>query len=209
MKNEGDGEDQDRDLPDNNLTGKRQKSHSLVPGNTLPEDQRENSFIARSRSGSQPGVASSASPSTTRHSEASAQSSSSSSTAGLSERTATCLSRLSASTLSLSTSGITTSSIPGSSNRNSSLSNDIEEEIYPKPTASELRVAQYEKPLTKGHCPKRKNKSVAAEGNEGNTDGRKDPEKLAKRRSEKRERYYHSLQRLYIPKLNFLCHYYC
>ena len=188
MKNEGDGEDQDRDLPDNNLTGKRQKSHSLVPGNTLSEDQRENNFLVRSRSGSQPGVASSASPSTTRHSEAAAQSSSSSTT-GLSERTATCLSRLSASTLSLSTSGITTSSIPGSSNRNSSLSNDIEEEIYPKPTASELRVAQYEKPLTKGHCPKRKNKSVAAEGKEGNTDERKDPEKLAKRRTEKRERY--------------------
>ena len=46
-----------------------------------------------------------------------------------------------------------------------------------KPSACELRVAQYEKPLTKGHCPKHK------------TDpDRKDPEKVAKKRSERKER---------------------
>ena len=44
----------------------------------------------------------------------------------------------------------------------------------PKPTPSELRAAQYEKSLTKGHRPKYVNKE------------KKDPEKLAKKRSEKR-----------------------
>ncbi len=52
-------------------------------------------------------------------------------------------------------------------------------ELFPaKPTPSELRVAQYEKPLTKGHYLIR---------NRGDPD-KKDPEKLAKRRSERRER---------------------
>ena len=40
-----------------------------------------------------------------------------------------------------------------------------------------MRVAQYEKPLTKGHCPKHR------------TDpDRKDPEKVAKKRTERKER---------------------
>ena len=47
-----------------------------------------------------------------------------------------------------------------------------------KPSASELRVAQYEKPLTKGHCPIK----YRADSD------KKDPEKLAKKRSERRER---------------------
>ena len=46
-----------------------------------------------------------------------------------------------------------------------------------KPSASELRVAQYEKPLTKGH------RSTRAAPSD-----KRDPEKLARRRSEKRER---------------------
>ena len=47
-----------------------------------------------------------------------------------------------------------------------------------KPSACELRVAQYEKPLTKGHCPiKQRDQSSA-----------KDPDKIAKKRSERRER---------------------
>lgn len=45
-----------------------------------------------------------------------------------------------------------------------------------KPTPQEIRTAQYEKPLTKGHRPKR----LMAE--------KKDPENLAKSRSEKRQR---------------------
>ena len=47
-----------------------------------------------------------------------------------------------------------------------------------KPSACELRVAQYEKPLTKGHCPIKSK----------NDPDKRDPEKLAKRRSERRER---------------------
>lgn len=47
-----------------------------------------------------------------------------------------------------------------------------------KPSACELRVAQYEKPLTKGHCPIKKSKDP----------DQKDPEKIAKKRSERRER---------------------
>ena len=185
MKNEGDGEDQARDVAETESTGKRHKSHSLVSGATNVEEQKEDRFMSRSRSGSHPGIASSASPSTTRHLATAISTSNS----GSSERTSTSgLSKLSASTLSLSTVGITTSSLSSSTNRNSSLSNEIEEEIYPKPTASELRVAQYEKPLTKGHCPKRKSKATGLEGNEIKVDERKDTEKLAKRRSEKRER---------------------
>ena len=96
--------------------------------------------------------------------------------------------------LGLSTGGITTTTSVASTNgagRTSRLSEEIEEEIYPKPTASELRVAQYEKPLTKGHCPKRKNKVPTIEGAEKKADEKTDTEKkesLAKRRSEKRER---------------------
>ena len=47
-----------------------------------------------------------------------------------------------------------------------------------KPSACELRVAQYEKPLTKGHCPIKSK----------NDPDKRDPEKLAKKRSERRER---------------------
>ena len=49
----------------------------------------------------------------------------------------------------------------------------------PKPTPCELRVAQYEKPLTKGHCPKKYRKKDP---------GSKDNEVLAKKRTEKKER---------------------
>ena len=47
-----------------------------------------------------------------------------------------------------------------------------------KPSACELRVAQYEKPLTKGHCPIKQRDQNSA----------KDPDKIAKKRSERRER---------------------
>ena len=47
-----------------------------------------------------------------------------------------------------------------------------------KPSACELRVAQYEKPLTKGHCPVKTKSEIE----------KRDPEKLAKKRSERRER---------------------
>ena len=47
-----------------------------------------------------------------------------------------------------------------------------------KPSACELRVAQYEKPLTKGHCPMKSRPDS----------DKKDPEKIAKKRSERRER---------------------
>ena len=50
-----------------------------------------------------------------------------------------------------------------------------------KPTPGELRVAQYEKPLTKGHCPKKYLKTSEAELKDKS-------EALAKRRNEKRER---------------------
>ena len=186
VKNEGDGEDQARDLPENENTGKTQKSHSLVPGSTISEEQKESNIVSRSRSGSHPGIASSASPSTTRRLTAS--STTPNANIGVGERKPSGLSKLSASSLGLSTAGITTTSVPSNAGRNSRLSEEIEEEIYPKPTASELRVAQYEKPLTKGHCPKRKSKAHVVEGIEKKPDERTDTEKLAKRRSEKRER---------------------
>ena len=47
-----------------------------------------------------------------------------------------------------------------------------------KPSACELRVAQYEKPLIKGHCPIKQRDQNSA----------KDPDKIAKKRSERRER---------------------
>ena len=192
VKNEGDGEDQARDLPENETIGKPQKSHPNVLANS--DELRDNNFASRSRSGSHPGVASSASPSTTRHSTAS--SSTSNSNIGVGERKISGLSKLSASSLALSTAGITTSTLtPTSAGRTSRLSEEIEEEIYPKPTASELRVAQYEKPLTKGHCPKRKSKPQGDEGNEKKPDEKTKTEKLAQRRSEKRERYINKVQR--------------
>ena len=46
-----------------------------------------------------------------------------------------------------------------------------------KPSACELRVAQYEKPLTKGHCPIKQRDQNSA----------KDPDKIAKKRSERCE----------------------
>ena len=194
IKNEGDGEDQAGDAPENDAARKTHKSHSLVPRNTnSQEEQKENSMVSRSRSGSHPGIASSASPSTTRRLTAS--STSSNQNIGVGERKPTGYSKLSASSLGLSTGGITTTTSITSTNekagRNSRLSEEIEEEIYPKPTASELRVAQYEKSLTKGHCPKRKNKVHTVEGIEKKVDEKTDSEKketLAKRRSEKRER---------------------
>ena len=185
VKNEGDGEDQARDLAENEMTGKTQKSHSLVPSS---DDQKENSAVSRSRSGSHPGIASSASPSTTRR--LTSNSNTSNSNIGVGERKPTGYSKLTASSLGLN-GGITTSTSTSSNNapgRNSRLSEEIEDEIYPKPTASELRVAQYEKPLTKGHCPKRKSKVQNSEGTEKKVDEKTDSEKLAKRRSEKRER---------------------
>ena len=191
VKNEGDGEDQARDLAENEPTGKTHKSHSLVPSNNNShEDQKENSATSRSRSGSHPGIASSASPSTTRR--LASNSNTSNSNIGVGDRKPPGYPKLTASSLGLATGGITTSTSSTSNNppgRNSRLSEEIEEEIYPKPTASELRVAQYEKPLTKGHCPKRKNKVQNVEGTEKKVDEKTDSEKLAKRRSEKRERY--------------------
>ena len=189
IKNEGDqAEDQARDLPENEHPNNRShKLHSLTPLNS--EEQKESeSYTGRSRRESQPGVASSASPSTTRHLTSS--SSISNSNIGVGERKTSSISKLSASSLGLSTAGISTStSITSSSTgRTSRLSEEVEDEIYPKPTASELRVAQYEKPLTKGHCPKRKSKPQVTEGAEKKVEEKPDPEKLAKRRSEKRER---------------------
>ena len=188
IKNEGDqAEDQARDLPENEHPNRSHKLHSLIPLNS--EEQKESeSFTGRSRRESQPGVASSASPSTTRHLTSS--SSMSNSNIGVGERKTSSISKLSASSLGLSTAGISTStSITSSSTgRTSRLSEEVEDEIYPKPTASELRVAQYEKPLTKGHCPKRKSKPQVTEGAEKKVEEKPDPEKLAKRRSEKRER---------------------
>ena len=143
-------------------------------------------MVSRSRSGSHPGIASSASPSTTRRLTTSLATPNA--TIGVGERKHAGLSKLSASSLGLSTAGITTTSIPSNAGRNSRLSEEIEEEIYPKPTASELRVAQYEKTLMKGHCPKRKSKAPIVEGTERKPDQPTDTEKLAKRRSEKRER---------------------
>ena len=129
IKNDGDqAEDQARDLPENEHPNRSHKSHSLIPLNS--EEQKESgSYTGRSRSGSQPGVASSASPSTTRHLTSS--SSMSNSNIGVGERKTSSISKLSASSLGLSTAGISTSTLITSSStgRTSRLSEEIEEEI--------------------------------------------------------------------------------
>ncbi len=58
----------------------------------------------------------------------------------------------------------------------------------PKPTACELRVAQYEKPLTRGHRPITKRAAVAASGASTDGKGRVTADSAARRRSEKRQR---------------------
>ena len=70
---------------------------------------------------------------------------------------------------------------------------DFNFEIFSaKPSACELRVAQYEKPLTKGHCPKHKSDPDC-----------KDPEKVAKKRSERKERSHVLKDKSRFTFLNF------